>query len=79
MLDKSDLTNVGLIASVNAGSISVVPVSCSVSSETTGLKNYSVSGSGIGTVVYGAYGAQSKYTKNTGIGSSDKTPQQESR
>lgn len=77
MLDKSDLTNVGLIASVNAGSISVVPVSCSVSSETTGLKNYSVSGSGIGTVVYGAYGAQSKYTKNTGIGLSDKTPQQE--
>ncbi|MDD6203932.1 MAG: hypothetical protein PUC05_02915 [Firmicutes bacterium] len=77
MLDKSDLTNVGLIASVNAGSISVVPVSCSVSSETNVLKNYSVSGSGIGTVVYGAYGAQSIYEKNTAIGSSDKTPQQE--
>lgn len=75
LIKSSDFTDVGLIASSNSGNVTVIAVSCNApDAGTTKQMNF---GSGSGTVVYAAYGAQDKYEEYKAMTDEDsQTPQQ---
>lgn len=73
LINTDSLSNAGLIAANNTGTVKAIAVSCSATNwGDTQAKNF---GSGSGTVVYAAYGAWGQY-KGFADAYNTKTPQQ---